>query len=260
SLVPEAKEDENDDTPDLLPPNLWKSDSPVIHENDTWWMEEEEGGEEEDEEGRSFLRDPHFLQRTYGSSSTCTSTRDCSPHAGTDCHYVGGECHRSGTISTDTCDLFSSDPGLCQHDGSICCIDCDKDASTSKCGVVGGSCRKLCQCQRYEFADHFNYCPNRACTCCRQCDTTYQCKYGGTSPGVCVRDVNYYTRLLFVFLNTTAQCTQSQCSCVNYCVVGTKCSGLGGYCIKNSVSCRTNYIKFDCGCRDTKSCSCCVPS
>ncbi|KAK4295888.1 hypothetical protein Pmani_031576 [Petrolisthes manimaculis] len=262
SVVPEAKEDENNDTPELLPPNLWRSDPPVIHENDTWW--EDEGGEEEEEDedgARSLLRDPHFLESTYGrSSSTCTSTRNCCPHAGTECHYVGGECHRTGTISTDTCDHFSTNPSLCQHDGCICCIDCDKGASTSKCGLARGSCRKQCQCLRYEYADHFNYCPNRACTCCRHCATTYQCKYGGTSPGVCLRDVDYYTRLEFVFLNTTAICAQPQCSCVNYCVVEKTCTMLAGYCIKKSVSCRPNYIKFDCGCRDTKSCSCCVPS
>lgn len=105
--------------------------------------------------------------------------------------------------------------------------------------------------------------PVLSCTllyrCCRRCGTSYECRYGA-SPGVCLRNVYFYIHLEFVFLNTTAKCDQSQCSCVNYCAAQTLCIRLGGYCVKKGVACRRNYVKFDCGCRDPNNCSCCVPS
>lgn len=73
SFVPKVKEDEDE----VKLPLSWRSDPPVINENDTWWMD----GEGEDEEGR-LNSDPYLLERTYGGTSSCSTSRDCCPHAG----------------------------------------------------------------------------------------------------------------------------------------------------------------------------------
>ncbi|KAK3856600.1 hypothetical protein Pcinc_037088 [Petrolisthes cinctipes] len=251
-LLPERNSEVNLKKDNLMEENLNLDLEERAEEMDIpWWLEEEqlERNENFEVEEEEEMEEEEAVE--------ANDLRATCPARNTLCHSVGGLCY-SRSANTRYCEIVSKDPKVCNSTSCQCCIDCDRSLVGSQCRSVRGYCRGECQCRPYEYSDAFHPCRSSACSCCRRCLTTRECRYG-RSYGVCVGDANYYSRFHHVYRNYTASCTVPGCSCINVCTRERSCYNAGGYCTKLGIRCRPNYIRFPCGCRDDRNCACCVP-
>lgn len=75
---------------------------------------------------------------------------------------------------------------------------------------------------------------------------------------MCVREVKAY--LDKGYYPSTLPCRERECSCVHECLPLACKSNYNGYCVSKKMPCQKGYMAIDCGCQNTKTCHCCIPS